>query len=101
MERQLTDEQLSELCIYMRIIDLSKANEQVVDKSPAFKQDIKLLCKKVEEIMAILSEEEQDMVLEEHRLQLQQIQEAKVSKKRTKKRKKWMDTVEEQLHSLP
>ena len=88
MERQLTDEQLSELCMYMRIIDLSKANGPVVDKSPAFKQGIDLLSKKVAEIMATLSEEEQDMVLEEHRLQLQQIREEKVTKKQTKKRKK-------------
>jgi len=81
MNRQLTDDQLTELCRYMRVIDLMKANEHILAEQQEFKRDFEMFSKKVEEIMNILPEEEWDMVLEEHRLQLQMLKEEKIQKK--------------------
>ena len=64
-----------------------KANDHILVEHAVFKKEFEKLCKKVAEIMDVLSEEERDMVLEEHRIQLQQL-EKEVTKKSTKKRKK-------------
>jgi SpoVK/Ycf46/Vps4 family AAA+-type ATPase len=88
MERQLTDKQISELCSYMRIIDLMNANPDKLDQEPKLKETMDLFSEKVRQIMEQLSDEECDEILEIHREQLQEIERMAAIKEAKKQKKK-------------
>ncbi len=79
MQEEITDEQISQLCMYMRIIELMKRNPQVLEKKE-IKKGYDDLCKKVDVIMKLLSPEEMNIVLETHKKQLQEIEEEEAKK---------------------
>ena len=85
MEEEITDEQIAELCIFMRVIELMKRNPHVLE-NVEMKQGYEDLCCKVDEIMKLLTEEQLDTVLETHKIQLQEIEEDEKKPKSKNKR---------------
>ncbi len=73
MERELTDHEIAELCSFMRVIDLMKKNQNILDEKPELQEMIDKLCSSVNFIMEQLSEEQRDEVLEIHKEQLEEI----------------------------
>ena len=90
MKNELTDEEKSHLCMYMRVIDLMGKNQNVLDENKEIKEKYDKLCLTVNQIMETISEEQQDEVLEMHKVQLQELanQEAKKQTKKQQKNKK-------------
>ncbi|MDP4208113.1 MAG: hypothetical protein Q8928_04780 [Bacteroidota bacterium] len=70
MKSILTEEQISLLCMYMRIIDLMKGNPDISEANPEMKAYLKNIYKAVEDIFAMLTDEQKDELLETHKLQL-------------------------------
>ena len=89
MERELTDEQVSQLCMYMRVIDFMGKNQKVLDENVEMKKQYENLRLTVSQIIDNISEEERDAVLEIHKIQLEEIakQEAKKQRKKNKQQK--------------
>jgi hypothetical protein len=85
MEEKLTDEQISNLCMYMRVIDLLKSRPDLLDENPEMKKHLEMICSNVDKIMETISDEQRDEVLEVHKIQLEQIakNEARKQKKNT------------------
>jgi len=70
MERELTDDEINKICMYMRVIDLMRKNLDIINKDVAMKKQYDILCKNVEKIMELLSAKQKNHILEIHRLQL-------------------------------
>jgi len=89
MERELTDEQVSQLCMYMRVIDFMGKNQKVLDENVEMKKQYENLRLTVSQIIDNISEEERDAVLEIHKIQLEEIakQEAKKQRRKNKQQK--------------
>ena len=89
MERELTDEQVSQLCMYMRVVDFMGKNQKILDENPEMKKQYENLRLTVSQIIDNISEEERDAVLEIHKIQLEEIakQEAKKQRKKNKQQK--------------
>ena len=89
MERELTDEQVSQLCMYMRVIDFMGKNQKILDENVEMKKQYENLRLTVSQIIDNISEEERDAVLEIHKIQLEEIakQEAKKQRKKNKQQK--------------
>ena len=83
MDRELTDKEIAELWSFMRVIDLMKKNQDILDEKPELQKMIDELCTSVNIIMDNLTEEQRDEVLEIHKEQLEAI--AKKSIKKFKK----------------
>ena len=90
MEEQLDDENVSQLCMFMRLIDLFDKNESIVNSNPEMADTVNELREKVKCIMDMLSDEQKDYVLEEHKIQTEYVakQIEKENRKLLKKRKK-------------
>ena len=91
MERELTDEQVSQLCMYMRVIDFMGKNQKILDENVEMKKQYENLRLTVSQIIDNISEEERDAVLEIHKIQLEEIameQAKKQAKKQLKKNNK-------------
>ena len=71
MIQKLTDDQISSLCMYMRVIDFFRKNRNVLNEE--MEQHYYILCKNVNEIMEALTDEQRDEILEIHKIQLQEI----------------------------
>ena len=89
MERELTDEQVSQLCMYMRVVDFMGKNQKILDENVEMKKQYENLRLTVSQIMESISEEEWDEVLEIHKIQLEEIakQEAKKQRRKNKQQK--------------
>jgi hypothetical protein len=89
MERELTDEQVSQLCMYMRVIDFMGKNQKILDENVEMKKQYENLRLTVSQIIDNISEEERDAVLEIHKIQLEEIakQEAKKQRRKNKQQK--------------
>lgn len=85
MDHKLTDEQISELCMFMRVSDLLRENKHLFKDNHEFMKSFQKIQANVNEILESLSPEEIDEILEEHKLQLDYL--AKTSDKHTKKKK--------------
>ena len=70
MERELTDDEINKICMYMRVIDLMRKNLDIINKDVAMKKQYDILCKNVEKIRELLSAKQKNHILEIHRLQL-------------------------------
>ena len=57
----------------MRVIDLMKKNQQILDENSEFKSNYDILCENVNQIMECISDKQRDEILEIHRLQLLKI----------------------------
>jgi len=90
MEEQLDDENVSQLCMFMRLIDLFDKNESIVNSNPEMADTVNELREKVKCIMDMLSDEQKDYVLEEHKIQTEYVakQIEKDKKKALKKKGK-------------
>lgn len=75
MEVELTDDMISQLCMYMRTIDLFNKHPEILDPAPDIKEKVEIIKEKVDQIFSLLTEEQCNEVLEIHRIQLQEIAE--------------------------
>ena len=82
IEQKLTNEQISQLCMFMRVIDTLQKNKNIWNENPQMKEAYDKTCFHVSSIMEMLSEEQRNKVLEAHKLQAQ-----KIAKQEAKKRK--------------
>lgn len=73
MERKLADNQVNQLCMYMRIIDLMEKNLDRIDANTELKKQYKKLCNHVDEILENISDEEKYEILEIHEFQLNEL----------------------------
>ncbi|MEI6823145.1 MAG: hypothetical protein WCL51_14535 [Bacteroidota bacterium] len=89
MIEDLDEENVSQLCMFMRIIDLFDKNEAIVNTNHEIADTVKELREKVKSIMDLLSDEQKDYVLEEHKIQTEYVakQIEKENKKAAKKKK--------------
>ena len=85
MEHDLTNEEISQLCMYMRVIDFMRKNQNVLDQNAEMKKNYDKLCLTVNELMENISEEQRDEVLEEHKIQMEEIAKEEAKKQRKKK----------------
>ena len=85
MERELTDKQISEICMYMRVIDLMRKNQKILSENEEIKKQYDKICLLVSQLMENISEEQRDEVLEEHKIQLEEIAKKEAKKQRKKK----------------
>lgn len=81
----LTEDEINQLCRDMRIVDLFRSNQSILDENPEIKQEFEKYCKLVSDVVDLISEEQLNIVLETHRLQLLEI-ESKFAKKKKSKR---------------
>ena len=87
-KRDLTEDEINTLCRDMRVVDLFKKNPDILDSNPDIKQYFDKYCSLVDQIIECISEEQLDIVLERHRLQLQDIDDEIIKKEKRKKKKK-------------
>ena len=86
---QLDEENVSQLCMFMRVIDLFDKNESIVNSNPEMADTVKELREKVQRIMDLLTDEQKDYVLEEHKIQSEIVaKEIEKEKKKAAKKKK-------------
>ena len=89
MIEQLDEENVSQLCMFMRVIDLFDQNESIVNSNPEMADTVKELREKVQRIMDLLTDEQKDYVLEEHKIQSEIVaKEIEKEKKKAAKKKK-------------
>jgi hypothetical protein len=70
MEQGLTDDEISKICMMMRIIDLFHKNLKNIEKLPEMKKGYKNLSSELNEIMRNLTNSQRDKVLEIHKKQM-------------------------------
>jgi len=87
MERELTNEEISHVCMYMRVIDLFRKNQKILDENEEIKKQYDKLCLLVNHLMENFTDKQWDEILEEHKIQLEIIAK-KEAKKEAKKRLK-------------
>jgi len=84
MEHELTDEEISHVCMYMRVIDLMRKNQKILDKNEELKKQFEKLCLLVGQLMENFTDEQRDEVLEEHKIQLEELAKKEAKKQRKK-----------------
>ncbi len=87
MEHELTNEEISHVCMYMRVIDLMRKNQKILDENEAIRIQYDKLCLLVNQLMENLTDEQRDEVLEEHKIQLEELAKKAAKKQRKKNRK--------------
>ncbi len=87
MEHELTNEEISHVCMYMRVIDLMRNNQKILDENEAIRIQYDKLCLLVNQLMENLTDEQRDEVLEEHKIQLEELAKKAAKKQRKKNRK--------------
>ena len=85
MEYELTDELISQLCMFMRVTEFLENHPEEVNSNAQFKEHSVKFCATMKNIWNALTEEQQNIVLEEHKRQLKMIGNEPSSKKRRKK----------------
>jgi len=88
MKPELTDKEISQLCMYMRVIDLMGKNQKILSDNEEIKKNYDKLCLTVSEIMDNISDEQRDEVLEVHKIQLEEIARQELKKQSKKQPKK-------------
>ncbi|WP_320054334.1 hypothetical protein [uncultured Acetobacteroides sp.] len=73
MSMSLSDEEINQICMYMRIVDFMRDNQEMVESNPEMVELVAQLNTCVGKIMDVLTDEEKDELLEEHRFQLEEI----------------------------
>jgi hypothetical protein len=82
-EYKLTEEIINRLCSDLRAIDFCNKHTNELNSIPEFKDSFEALTKGVKQIWDLLSEEQRDKVLEEHKSQM-----ADIAKQQAKNKKK-------------
>jgi len=85
MEHELTNEEISQICMYMRVIDFMGKNQKVLSENPEIKENYDKLRLMVSELMENISDDQRDEVLEVHKIQLEEIAKKEAKKQRKKK----------------
>ena len=85
MEHELTGEEISHVCMYMRVIDLMRKNQKILDENEDVKKQYEKLCLLVNQLMENFTDEQRDEVLEEHKIQLEEIAKKEAKEQRKKK----------------
>lgn len=88
MEHELTDEEISHVCMYMRVIDLMRKNQKILDENEEIKVQYEKLCLLVNQLMENFTDEQRDEILEEHKRQLEELAKQEAKKQSKKQRKK-------------
>lgn len=86
MDYELTEDEINHICMYLRLIDLLKKNEDKVKGVDLLNQEYQKLCESVKKLTEHLSEAQLDKILEIHK-----IQSAFINKKRKSSKKKAAD----------
>ena len=73
MDHELTDDEISKLCMMMRIIGLFHKNLKNIEKLPVMKKEYKSISSDLNEIMRNLTDEQRDKVLAIHKIQMQEL----------------------------
>lgn len=73
MKQELSDKSISHICMYMRVIDLMKNNPEILNENSEMKLEFEKVCGLVNQMMELLTEEQRDIVLEEHKRQIGEI----------------------------
>jgi hypothetical protein len=73
MEHVLTDDEISRICMMMRIIDLFHKNLDKIEKIPEMKKEYNNLSSAVNEIMRNLTDDQRDKVLKIHKKQMHEL----------------------------
>lgn len=69
----LSEEEINQICMYMRIVDFMRNNQEMVDSNPEMVDLVAQLNTCVGRIMDILTDEEKDELLEVHRIQMEEL----------------------------
>lgn len=88
MEPQLTNEDISRICMYMRTVDYIKRYGWILEVDTKLKQDFEIICQKIGEIFETLTEDQRDMLLEMHKVQLQSREEKDAKKNARRQRRR-------------
>lgn len=83
MEIKLTAMQKTQLCSYMRVIDLMGRSKKIMDEIPGMREEYEKLCVQTKKIMDTLTDIQRDEMLDMHKKQMESI-----AKKELKKKKK-------------
>ena len=75
MSVELNEELVSKLCKFMRVIDVFNANKDNIADNPKLVMHANELTIKVKKMMDMLNEDQQNYVLEVHKLQKEYIKE--------------------------
>ncbi len=86
MAHDLTDDEIDQICSFLRVIDLMKKHEAEVNSLPELKENVEKMSALVKEMMNQLTEEQQDEILEIHKLQAEAV--AKEVERKLKRKKK-------------
>jgi hypothetical protein len=81
---ELTEEQINEICMMMRVTDLLNSNPEIINSNPALKKESELISKKVKEIWDNLTEEQHNKVLEEFKKQMVHLADQEIKSKKFK-----------------
>ena len=73
MSMSLSEEEINQICMYMRIVDFMRNNQEMVDSNPEMVDLVAQLNTCVGRIMDILTDEEKDELLEVHRIQMEEL----------------------------
>lgn len=87
MEIELSNEMIDKICANLRVIDFLRKNQEEFEKHPEMKKQMDNMRTHVKQLMDLLSDEQRDQVLEEHKIQSEAI-EKKLAKKLKKKKGK-------------
>ena len=84
-EFKLTKESINRLCSDLRAIDFCNKHAKELNSAPGYKENFEALTKTVKQIWDLLTEEQRDKVLAEHKVQIANIAKQKVKNKKQKK----------------
>jgi hypothetical protein len=80
---ELSRDMINEICMMMRVCDLFKDNAAGIDEVPGMKETVAEFNRLLKEIWDTLSDEQRDVVLQEHKAQIAVIREEQALKKKT------------------
>jgi len=88
MGPELTEDDIAHLCMFMRVIDVLTDSPDILAENAEIRKHYEELRVRFDALFGLLTDEQRDMVLEQHRLQLIEIQKReKRNKARREKRK--------------
>jgi hypothetical protein len=77
MEEKLDEEMVASICMYMRMVDFFRTYEKEISDKPEIVESVNELNARVKEMMDLLTDEQQDYVLEEYKYQKEYIENEK------------------------
>ena len=87
MEVELTDEQIDEICSFLRVVDVMRKFKNVWEDNPDMHVEYEKLTELVKGLMSHLSEAQIDHVLEIHKIQAEEVEKELARKEKRDKKK--------------